>query len=175
MKYEMLFSGIGGQGIMLLGETLCEVAVQEGYNATFAPFYGQEKRGGRTMCHVVISDSTESPIISEAKLMLVMDEKSLKDFEELMEPNGTLILNKSMIQIKPTRTDIEIKEIPFYDIAQELGNAKASNMVALGNLLNYLDFIPMEKVKEEVAKAFAAKPKAQELNMIALEAGLQYK
>ena len=74
MKYELLFSGIGGQGVITLGETLCDAAIKAGYNVTFVPFYGQEKRGGRTMCNIVISDTVESPIISEANIMLIFDE-----------------------------------------------------------------------------------------------------
>jgi len=46
MRHELLFSGIGGQGVMVLGESLCAAAIKEGYMVTFAPFYGQEKRGG---------------------------------------------------------------------------------------------------------------------------------
>ena len=79
MKYELLFSGIGGQGVITLGETLCDAAIKAGYNVTFVPFYGQEKRGGRTMCNIVISDGVESPIISEANIMLIFDERSLGD------------------------------------------------------------------------------------------------
>ena len=94
MKYELLFSGIGGQGVITLGETLCDAAIKAGYNVTFVPFYGQEKRGGRTMCDIVISDGVESPIISEANIMLIFDERSLGDYQELMDPDGTLILKQ---------------------------------------------------------------------------------
>ena len=37
MKKELLFSGIGGQGIMNLGEILCAAAIKAGYNVTFSP------------------------------------------------------------------------------------------------------------------------------------------
>ena len=47
MKKELLFSGIGGQGVITLGEALCDAAIKAGFNVTFVPFYGQEKRGGR--------------------------------------------------------------------------------------------------------------------------------
>ena len=40
MKKELLFSGIGGQGIMNLGEILCAAAIKAGYNVTFSPVYG---------------------------------------------------------------------------------------------------------------------------------------
>ncbi|HCP15920.1 MAG TPA: 2-oxoacid:ferredoxin oxidoreductase subunit gamma [Peptococcaceae bacterium] len=175
MKHELLFSGIGGQGIMMLGEILCNVAVEEGFQVTFAPFYGQEKRGGRTMCHVVIADGLESPIISEAELMLVMDEKSLKDFQNLMAPTGTLLVNSSMIDIEPDCQCKEVKKVPFYEIATELGNSKTANMVALGYLLKYMPYIPYEKVSKEVEKAFEAKPKVVPLNVQALKTGYEYK
>lgn len=175
MKHEMLFSGIGGQGIMMLGEILCSAAVDSGYQVTFAPFYGQEKRGGRTMCHVVIADEMQSPIISEAELMLVMDEKSLKDFESLMAKGGSLLINSSMIDVEPSCKCKEIKKIPFYEIAADMGNSKVANMVALGYLLKFMPYIPYDKVEEEIKKAFAAKPKVIDLNVAALKKGYEYK
>ena len=132
MKYELLFSGIGGQGVITLGETLCDAAIKAGYNVTFVPFYGQEKRGGRTMCNIVISDGTESPIISEANIMLIFDEKSLGDYQNLMDPNGTLILNSSMIDMEPACPCASLRKVPFNEIAQELGNPKTANVVELG-------------------------------------------
>ena len=102
MKQELLLSGIGGQGVITLGESLCDAAVKAGFQVTFVPFYGQEKRGGRTMCNITISDQVESPIISEANIMLIFDERSLHDYQELMDPNGTLILNSSMVEIEPS-------------------------------------------------------------------------
>jgi 2-oxoglutarate ferredoxin oxidoreductase subunit gamma len=175
MKHEMLFSGIGGQGIMMLGEILCNVAVQAGYQVTFAPFYGQEKRGGRTMCNVVIADSMESPIISEAELMLVMDEKSFHDFEGQMAKDGLLLINSSMIDSAPTRSDYRVAKIPFYDIAtNKIGNSKTANMVALGTLIRQLPFLSLEQVEKEVEKAFAAKPKVIPANLKALRAGYEY-
>ena len=48
MKSQFMFSGIGGQGVMSIGELICSAAVKRGYTVTFVPSYGQEKRGGRT-------------------------------------------------------------------------------------------------------------------------------
>lgn len=174
MKQEMLFSGIGGQGIMMLGEILCDAAVSAGYQVTFAPFYGQEKRGGRTMCHVVIADGMESPIISEAKVMLVMDEKSLKDYQGLIAPDGTLIVNSSMITLEPEACGESVKKVPFYELAAELGNTKTANMVALGYLMKFLPFLDIDAVEKEVERAFSAKPKVIPLNIKALRLGYEY-
>lgn len=174
MKLEMLFSGIGGQGVMMLGETLCDAAIKTGYKVTFSPFYGQEKRGGRTMCNIVISDTMQSPIISRAKVMLIMDERSLAEYQDLMDKDGTLIINSSMVQSEPQADCAKIVKVPFYDMAQELGNAKTVNMVALGYVLKYLPEIKLETVIEEVRKAFAAKEKLIPLNIKAVETGFNY-
>lgn len=176
MKHEMLFSGIGGQGIMMLGEILCNTAAEAGYQVTFAPFYGQEKRGGRTMCNVVIADSIESPIISAAELMLVMDERSFDDFECQMAPGGLLLVNSSMVDRRPTRDDYRFAAVPFNDVAtNQIGNPKTANMIALGAAVRQLPFLPLERVEEQVRKAFAAKPAVIDLNIAAVRAGYDYK
>lgn len=174
MKYELLFSGIGGQGVITLGETLCDAAIKAGYNVTFVPFYGQEKRGGRTMCNIVISDGVESPIISEANIMLIFDERSLGDYQHLVAEDGILILNSSMIDLEPSCRCASIEKIPFYGIAEELGNPKTSNVVALGYVARLLPMIPYEIIAAEVEKSFAAKPKLIPINLDALRKGYEY-
>ena len=171
MKYELLLSGIGGQGVMTLGETLCDAAIAAGWKVTFVPFYGQEKRGGRTMCNITISDSMESPIISQADIMLLMDERSLHDYQEIMSPTGTLILNSSMIDEEPTCQYAELKKVPFNELAQEVGNPKTANVIAMGTLAKVLPEIPFERISAQVEKSFAAKPKLIPINLEALKKG----
>lgn len=171
MKQELLFSGIGGQGVITLGETLCDAAIKAGFNVTFVPFYGQEKRGGRTMCNIVISDGVESPIISEANIMLLFDERSLHDYQHLMAPDGTLILNSSMIEVEPTVSCGSVRKVPFYDVAQQLGNPKTANVVAMGYISNLLPMVPFETISAEVERSFEKKPKLIPLNLEALKKG----
>ena len=174
MKYELLFSGIGGQGVITLGETLCDAAIKAGFNVTFVPFYGQEKRGGRTMCNIVISDGMESPIISAADIMLIFDERSLVDYQGMMAEDGILILNSSMIEMEPACKSGNVRKVPFYDIAQELGNSKTANVVALGYIAKMLPMIPYEIIADEVEKSFAKKPKLIPINLEALKKGYDY-
>ena len=108
MKSEIIFSGIGGQGTILMGKMVCTAASKKGLNVTLSPAYGQEKRGGRASCQVVISEEMGSPIISMADTILVMDEKSFDDYEGKVKPGGTFIVNSSMISKKASRTDINV-------------------------------------------------------------------
>ena len=173
MKKELLLSGIGGQGVITAGEILCNAAIQAGYRVTFVPFYGQEKRGGRTMCNIVISDGLESPIISEADLMLIMDERSLLDYQGLIAHDGVLVLNSALISREPECHCKRVYQVPAYEIAGELGNTKAANIVALGFIAGLLSMIPYEAVEQEVARCFAQKPKLIPLNLSALKKGYE--
>jgi len=172
MKHEVIFSGIGGQGVILAGKLLCTAAAKEGYTVTLAPAYGQEKRGGRTSCQVVISDEIGSPVISEADLILVFDEKSLEDYENKVKKDGYLLINSSMINIEPKRTDIKVVKIPLNDVANEIGNARTANMVALGAVLKYLRLISLEDIKKVMTEEM--KSSIVEINQKALQAGYDY-
>lgn len=175
MKSQFMFSGIGGQGVISIGELICYAAVEKDYTVTFTPSYGQEKRGGRTMCQIVVSDRIGSPIISEADLLLVMDERSLEDYEKMLKKGGILILNSNLIQKKPQRNDIQVLSVPFNDIAMEIGNAKTANSVALGTAMKYLDFVSLDIVKAHLKEIFSGeKGKLITVNEKALDAGFQY-
>lgn len=175
MKSQFMFSGIGGQGVISIGELICQAAVRKGYIVTFSPSYGQEKRGGRTMCQMSVSEKMGSPIISEAELLLVMDERSLKDYEAMVKPGGKLIINSNLVSIKPERTDIDVIYAPVNDMAMELGNAKTANMVALGVAMKYLDFVSLEEVKDELKSVFPGKKeKLIPVNRDALDKGYTF-
>lgn len=174
MKSQFMFSGIGGQGVISIGELICTAAMKKGYVVTFAPSYGQEKRGGRTMCQMVVSEEMGSPIISEADLLLVMDERSLKDYEKQVKSGGYLIINSNMVEIKPERTDIHVIYVPANDLAQEIGNAKTANMIALGVAMKYLDFVDVDEVKAELKGIFSgSKERLIPINEEALDKGYQ--
>ena len=127
------------------------------------------------MCQIVVSDRNGSPIISEADLLLVMDERSLEDYEKMLKKGGILILNSNLIQKKPQRNDIQVLSVPFNDIAMEIGNAKTANSVALGTAMKYLDFVSLDIVKAHLKDIFSGeKGKLITVNEKALDAGFQY-
>jgi 2-oxoglutarate ferredoxin oxidoreductase subunit gamma len=100
-----------------------------------------------------------------------MDERSLQDYEYMMAEDGVMILNSDTIDIEPTVKCAKVDRVPIYTMAQELGNAKTMNMVALGYVLKYLPEIDYNLVIEEVEKAFARKAKLIPLNVKAVETG----
>ncbi len=172
MKSKLIFSGIGGQGTILMGKMICTAAAKKGYYVTLSPAYGQEKRGGRASCQVVISEEMSSMIISEADTILVMDEKSLNDYENKVKAGGTLIINQSMITKDAQRKDINVVKIPFTEIAAKAATAKSANIVALGAVVKTLDIVTLDDAKEVIKVKM--KPALVEQNIKALEAGYHY-
>ena len=84
-----------------------------------------------------------------------------------------LILN-SQVETKPDCPCKNIQVVPFIEKAMELGNAKVANMIALGFVLRYLDFIPYSTVEDLIRETFASKAKLIPLNLVALKTGYEY-
>ena len=78
-----------------------------------------------------------------------------------------------MISKKASRTDINVLEIPFTEIATEVATAKSANMVALGAVVKTLHIVDLEDAKAVVAAKM--KPALVEPNIKALEAGFNFK
>jgi 2-oxoglutarate ferredoxin oxidoreductase subunit gamma len=135
MTEKTFFTGFGGQGIVSLGQIWAFCAMKEGKNVTFFPFYGAEKRGGIARANVIISDAEiASPVISRADSVVVMNQDSLAAAEQLVKPNGLMLVNTTLVAEPPRRTDVRIVSIPATDIARKVGNEKTANMVMLGAL-----------------------------------------
>jgi 2-oxoglutarate ferredoxin oxidoreductase subunit gamma len=64
-----------------------------------------------------------------------MNGPSLVKFENRVKKNGLLLLNQSLVNVRPERKDLKVIEAPFTEIASELGNIKCANTVALGTYL----------------------------------------
>ena len=133
MEKKAIFAGFGGQGIMLMGQCLSQAAVIEGMEVTYTQSYGSEMRGGTANCAVIISDEQiGSPIVDKADGCVVMNLPSLELFASIVCPGGVLVINSSLVNRKPDRKDIHCVEVPATEIANQLGNSRGANLVALG-------------------------------------------
>lgn len=149
MTHELIFAGFGGQGVLLMGQLIAYAGLYEGKNVSWLPSYGPEMRGGTANCNVVVSDEmVGSPVIAEADVAVVMNRPSLDMFESKVKKGGLLFINSSLIDKKSERTDILTYYVPANDIAQELGNIKAANMVMLGAILSKSKTVDKKEVIE---------------------------
>jgi len=135
MKEEIIFAGFGGQGIILSGTIICLAAMKEGKKVTHIPSYGAEMRGGTANCSVVISDQEiASPLVPRPSLCVVMNKPSLLKFESRLREGGTLLYNSSLIDIEPSRKDLNCVPVPANQLAEEEGSVRSANMIMLGLL-----------------------------------------
>lgn len=136
MHSEIILSGFGGQGIMFAGQIMSYAAMDSGKEVTWIPSYGPEMRGGTANCTVVIADEEiGSPVVKNPDGALVMNLPSLDKYEPVVKPGGALVINSSMVNHAAVRTDITSVAIPCNEIAEEIGNPRLANMVAIGALL----------------------------------------
>lgn len=172
MQSEVKFAGFGGQGILLSGKILAHAAMEEGLEVAWVPSYGPEMRGGTAYCTVVISDRPiGSPIIKNPLYLIAMNRPSLEKFAPDVKPHGMVLINSSLIPIRADRDDIEELVVPATDIAKDLGNVKAANMVALAAFVARSKIVGFDLLRDCVKEEFARKEKLIPLNMEALDRG----
>lgn len=175
MYQGIRISGFGGQGVISAGILLAQAGLLENKNVSWFPAYGAEMRGGTANCSVVIaSDEVSSPVVSRPDTVIVMNEPSLAKFEPLVRPGGLLIINSSLVNSRPKRTDIKVAYVPCNKIAEELGTTKIANMVALGAFAGLTGAVSVETIGQALGKVFKrAKPEMLELNVKALRKGAE--
>ena len=52
MKLDLIFTGIGGQGVVVLSDIFCEAALLDGFDVAKAEIHGMAQRGGSISAHV---------------------------------------------------------------------------------------------------------------------------
>ncbi|ACZ18821.1 2-oxoacid:acceptor oxidoreductase family protein [Thermanaerovibrio acidaminovorans] len=176
MNTRMIFAGFGGQGVMLMGQIISYAGMLEGKHVTWMPSYGPEMRGGTANCTVVISDQeVASPVTNDAEVVVAMNIPSLVKFEPAVTPNGCLLINQSVIDREPQRTDLVSVKVPCNEIAEKLGNLKVANMVMLGAVAGATGVVSKESIVKALEKKLSAGGKAAliEVNKNAIERGFE--
>ncbi len=147
MEDRVILAGFGGQGVMTIGQLLAYAGLEEDKNVSWMPSYGPEQRGGTANCHVLVSDGPiGSPVITEATGVIVMNRPSLEKFESYLVPKGILVIDSTLIDVKASRNDVETIYVPADEIAGDIGNPKAANMIMLGAYVRRTGVVKMESL-----------------------------
>jgi 2-oxoglutarate ferredoxin oxidoreductase subunit gamma len=175
MLIKTVFSGFGGQGIILMGYLLATGGMYEGKNVTCLPSYGAEVRGGTANCTVVISnEEIASPVASEPDYAVVMNTPSMLRFQNQVQTGGILFINSSLIETRPIRGDLEIVEVPLNELSKQLGGNKATNMIMLGAFVRKTGLVSFETMVNVIKDTFGNRPGVFKLNRSALSIGYEY-
>jgi indolepyruvate ferredoxin oxidoreductase beta subunit len=181
-SYNFLLAGVGGQGTILASDVLADVALAAGYDVKKSEVHGMAQRGGSVNTHVRWdAERVYSPLIGlgEADMLLVFEEAEALRYVEYLKPGGVAVVNQQIIKPitvssggahYPTEEELQavydavtehLYLVPGAAIAQELGNARAANVVLLGVFSTFLD-VPEETWLQVIAGRVP--PKHVELN-----------
>ena len=187
-KTRFLLTGVGGQGTILASNVLAELGIKMGYDAKKAEVHGMSQRGGSVVSHVSWGEKVFSPIIpeGEADILISFEKLEAIRFVGGIRPDAIVLINDyEIVPITvssgtgkyPSVEEVRAAFEPITDkvycvkgvaLAEELGNAKAANVVLLGALSRILemDVEPWLKVIEA-----RVPPKFVDLNRKAFQAG----
>lgn len=189
MILNIVFSGIGGQGIVVASDIFCEAAMINGFDVAKAEVHGMAQRGGSIVAHVRVGENVHAPLIETGKADIILGFEMLEAARVLpmLKKNGIVILNTKYI---PPSTSIasssafnyekildliknrayNVYEIDGVNIAAKLGNLLVVNSVLLG-ALSAIPENPVSKESFEKAIAGRLKEKYVALNIKAFNIG----
>ncbi len=133
MQSEVMFTGIGGQGIQLASKTLALAATMEGRQAMLLGSYGGAMRGGQTDASVVVADSNlrSLPILPSAWSAVVMHPDFWPNTSAKIRNGGVIVANADLVTDDLGRDDCQTYLIAATGTAEELGASMSASMVLL--------------------------------------------
>lgn len=182
---NILFSGVGGQGILLASEVTAYALLAAGYDAKKSEVHGMAQRGGSVTAQLRYGDKVYSPLIEPGKADILISFEMMEAARYLpyLHRESKVIVNSQ--QIKPpsvamgqvpypadvldavSSLGIQVVKVDAFDIARDAGEVKAANIVMVGAMSAFLPMgvevyeniintrIP-ERFRDVNMKAFAA-------------------
>ncbi len=175
MERNIMMAGFGGQGVMTMGKLLAEATCDAtDLQVSFFPSYGAAMRGGTANCFVVISDDEiGAPVCYNVEDLIVMNGPSLHAFLPNVKPGGNLFINSTIVTDPIERDDVNVISAPVTQMALDMGNDRALNVIMLGVYVGYTDAVPEEVIIKGIEHKFENKPKLIPPNVDAFKKGLE--
>jgi len=159
-KFDLLITGVGGQGVILASDIIGEVALAAGYDVKKTDTLGMAQRGGSVLSNVRIAHRVWSPLIKEGEvdIMLAFEKLEAARWSHYLKPGAVVILNnhalpplsvnlgneqypgdKEIADILRRRSE-SIYFVNGTDGVRDLGNIRTLNMFMLGCVSLFLPF-----------------------------------
>lgn len=190
MKWDLVFSGIGGQGVVVLSDIFCEAALLDGFDVAKAEVHGMAQRGGSIVAYARIGEKVESPLIERGQADVILGFEILETARVLpmLKAEGTVVMNTKYIppncalqgSSEPREPEdfaglvrqkaLKVHEVDGVGIAVKLGNPIVINTVLLG-ALSALSENPIKKKTLEKAICGRLKEEHHNINLQAFQLG----
>lgn len=145
---KLVFTGVGGQGIITAGIILAEAAViEEGRYATQSQSYGAEARGGLTRTDVILSESEVLfPKIEQAHVLAALHHQGYASHGKALRPGGLLIYDEGIIV--GDKTDARRIPLPI------LQNGRGSNITLLGVVCGLTGAVKNDSIEAVIRRRY---------------------
>lgn len=160
--------GFGGQGIITFAHLIGEAGILDKKEVIMTEEYSPYITGGWSRADLIISEEKiDYPMITEMDYLITLSQEGLDTNYDKLSKNGMVFFEKSLVNDSGV-TGHTVAGINAKEIAESLGNGKATNIVMLGFFNKVASIVSRDSLVKAVKKRF---PKYVELNVAALDAG----
>jgi indolepyruvate ferredoxin oxidoreductase beta subunit len=174
--WSIVFSGVGGQGVILVTEITALAAVKCGHDVKQTEVHGVSQRGGSVETQVRFGPQVWSPVVTPGKADLLVGLEALETlrYAHYVDPaEGMILLNEHQIipasvenaeEMYPQNPAALLKEkgyqviqIPATKMAHELGDGRMANVVLIGRISTLLPIpheIWLETLKSRIPEKY---------------------
>ncbi len=172
-RYELRFSGSGGQGMILAGIIMAEAAaIYDGKQAVQSQSYGPESRGGASRSEVIISnEEIDYPKATSIDAMLALTQEACNKYSKDIKDGGILLIDSDEVKSVPAG-NYKVYSFPIIATATNvLGKGIVANIISLGIMTELTKVISSDAMEKAV---LARVPAAfTELNKKAIQLGFE--
>jgi Pyruvate/2-oxoacid:ferredoxin oxidoreductase gamma subunit len=157
MEREVLFTGIGGQGIQLMTKVLASAAAREGKHAMLFGVYHGAMRGGASDTTLVVGDRPieAPPIVPACWGVVAMHPASLPPLLAKLRPGGLFFANETLVAT-PAPDGVTRIPVPATQLAERAGNLVGAGMIMLGAFVAHTRLVRFDHVVEAMRAALPA-------------------
>lgn len=151
-RYEIRFSGAGGQGLILAGVIMAEAAsIYEGIQAVQSQSYGPEARGGASKSEVIISDTAiDYPKVTKCDALLALTQEACDKYSHDLKEGGVLLIDSDLVLRQP-EGNFKVTKFNITNTAKhEVGREIVTNIVALGAMVALTGVVSKENAEKAV-------------------------
>ena len=174
MKKEIVLSGVGGQGVVSVGEVMGLPHITPFSKFRIEPMsYGSEARGTFTKTDVIISDGEIGyPNIASPDIILCLAQVAYDRYVDAFRDDTIVFYDSEEVTPKAGAKGEHIG-FPYRSEAIALGSIQSANFVALGTMSKKTGLLGAEGCLKAIEDRFGGKKKVVESNQKAFKRGLE--
>lgn len=172
---NILFTGVGGQGILLASELTAHAQLAAGYDVKKSEVHGMAQRGGSVVAHLKYGERVYSPLIEPgtADIQVAFEELEAVRYLPYLHRDSAVVVNTQQILPPAVATGrafypvnildelrsrhIHVVAVDAFAVARAIGEIRTANVVMVGAMSNFLAVSPrifLEVIDQQVKEQF---------------------